>query len=346
MSCLHLKKFHISARIVSYVVKNIPNGTEKKRCETQEARTTCRSCGSKPLLFQQTTKVGQMKFSVIVPFLNEEKYIRQCIEALLRQDFDHAEREFIFVDNGSDDSSVTIVASFPEIHLLSEPRRDPYLARNRGIESARGEYLLFLDADCTPAQDWLSHMHTASACRPVDILLGNILYPSPAPFVLQCQQDYYNTKTGYLLRYELRPCYYGHAGNMGVKKTVFDEVGIFKGLPEAGDTAILHDLMALRPDAQILHVPEAEVVHLEITGFRHCLVKLARCGRYTGYYEDISGFRALRIGEKLSVMESCAREHDYSLWQRGALFVSLFIGWLAFELAKAKLLRFSATESA
>jgi glycosyltransferase involved in cell wall biosynthesis len=277
-----------------------------------------------------------VKFSVIVPFLNEQKYVGACVEALLEQDFDESEREFIFVDNGSGDGSRAIVSSFPEVRLLTELQRDPYLARNRGIESAQGEYLLFLDADCRPITTWLSAMNDAVARRPADILLGNILFPSPMPWALQYQQDYYNSKMGYLLANELRICYYGHAGNMGVRRAVFDEVGLFRGMPEVGDTAIIHDLMAVRPDARILHVPAAEVVHLEVRNFRQYLNKLANCGGYTGHYESTHGFRALRLREKLAVMQHCAREHGYSLFQRSALLISLFIGWRAFERGKAK----------
>jgi glycosyltransferase involved in cell wall biosynthesis len=285
-----------------------------------------------------------VKFSVIVPFLNERKYIADCVEALLRQDFAEAEREFIFVDNGSTDGSTAVVASFPEIQLLSETRKDPYLARNRGIGQARGEYLLFLDADCQAAPGWLAAMQAAVAQRPADILLGNIVFPSPAPWALRFQQDYYNSKMGYLLSHELRVCYYGHAGNMGVRRGVFDEVGLFRGMPEVGDTAVIHDLMALRQDARIRHVPEAEVVHLEVRNFRQYLNKLGNCGGYTGYYESTHGFRPLNLGEKLAVMQHCAREHGYSPIQRGALLVSLFIGWRAFERGKARTLASTAPD--
>jgi glycosyltransferase involved in cell wall biosynthesis len=279
---------------------------------------------------------GPVKFSVIVPFLNERPYIADCIAGLLGQDFAEAERELIFVDNGSTDGSAAVVAAYPQIQLVAESRRDPYLARNRGIAQAQGEYLLFLDADCQPEPDWLAEMSAAVEGRPADILLGNILFPRPTPWALRYQQDYYNSKMGYLLSHELRVCYYGHAGNMGIRRGVFDEVGVFRGMPEVGDTAVIHDLMALRPDARILHVPKAEVVHLEVRNFRQYLNKLGNCGGYTGYYESTHGFRPLTLGEKLAVMQHCAREHGYSLPERLALLVSLFIGWRAFERGKAR----------
>jgi len=118
-----------------------------------------------------------MIFSVIVPFLNEELRIAQCIEALLNQAFDKESYELIFVDNGSNDRSSEIVRKFAGIQLLQETRRDPYLARNRGIQAARGQYLAFTDADCIVDRLWLATFH--QGLQTADIVLGRLLYPSP-----------------------------------------------------------------------------------------------------------------------------------------------------------------------
>jgi len=276
-----------------------------------------------------------MNFSVIVPFLDELQYIEQCISSLLNQQGVAGECEFIFIDNGSGDGSRDLVAACSQILLLDEARKDPYLARNRGIEAAQGEYLVFLDADCQPNPDWIYQYQKIIEAQDPDILLGNLLYPEPMSTRQRCHQDYYNTKTGYLLDRELRSCYYGHAGNMVVRKTVFDETGLFKPMPEVGDTAILHDLLAIHPDARIVHVPEAGVVHLEVTSFKHCLGKLYQNGRYTRDYETVNGFRTLTMKEKLGVMRSCADVYQYSPWERGILIKALYTGWRAFEKGRA-----------
>jgi glycosyltransferase involved in cell wall biosynthesis len=272
-----------------------------------------------------------MRFSIIAPFLNERQYIRHCLDALLAQEGLQEECEILFVDNGSEDGSRAIVASCPQVRLLEEPRRDPYVARNRAIGVARGEYLIFLDADCAPRLGWLRAIAGAVEESRPDILLGNLLYPAPMPTALQVHQDYYNVKTGYLIRRGLCACYYGHAGNMAVHRRVFDEVGLFRGLPEAGDTAIIHDLMAIRPAARVVHVPKAEVVHLEVNTFGECMKKLRECGGYSGFYEASHGYRLLAWREKLGVMRACAKTHDYSLWQRLVQVFALYAGWYAFE---------------
>jgi glycosyltransferase involved in cell wall biosynthesis len=91
--------------------------------------------------------------SVIVPFLDEERYLGQALGSVLAQTLDAW--EVLLVDDGSTDASVEIAASFTEAHadrarLLRHPggrRRGPAAARNLGITEARGAYLAFLDAD-------------------------------------------------------------------------------------------------------------------------------------------------------------------------------------------------------
>ena len=87
--------------------------------------------------------------SVIVPVYNAEKYIRQCADSILtqtRKDF-----ELLFVDDGSTDSSPEILREYagadPRITVIRKEHSNAGAARNLGLDSARGEYLLFLDAD-------------------------------------------------------------------------------------------------------------------------------------------------------------------------------------------------------
>ncbi|WP_162789585.1 glycosyltransferase family A protein [Altererythrobacter sp. ZODW24] len=93
--------------------------------------------------------------SVIIPVWNGERYLRSTMDALAAQTAPGDRYEIIVVDNGSTDSSVTILRDYPEITVLSEPRPGSYRARNHAVGSASGEYLLFTDADCRPHPDWI-----------------------------------------------------------------------------------------------------------------------------------------------------------------------------------------------
>lgn len=83
--------------------------------------------------------------SVVVPVLNREKSIGNCLKSLV--DMDYPSYEVIVVDNGSTDNTVQIVKEF-RVRLVREKRKGPYMARNAGIKAARGGLILFIDSDC------------------------------------------------------------------------------------------------------------------------------------------------------------------------------------------------------
>ncbi|MDR2222762.1 MAG: glycosyltransferase [Flavobacteriaceae bacterium] len=87
------------------------------------------------------------KVSVIVPVYNGAKYIRRAIDSLLKQSL--YDIEIIVVDDGSTDDTLNIVKSIVDekIRILSKVNEGVSIARNVGIEIARGEYIGFVDAD-------------------------------------------------------------------------------------------------------------------------------------------------------------------------------------------------------
>lgn len=88
-------------------------------------------------------------FSVIIPVYNVERYIEQCMNSVLSQTF--ADFEIILVDDGSFDCCPQICDRFAEIdnrvHVIHKANSGLSSARNAGIKSAGGKYLLFLDSD-------------------------------------------------------------------------------------------------------------------------------------------------------------------------------------------------------
>ncbi len=89
------------------------------------------------------------KVSVIIPMYKSEKYIRQCLDSVLRQTF--RDMEIIVIDDGSTDRGPKICEELgrtdDRIRLHSRENGGVSAARNYGIETAGGEYLFFLDSD-------------------------------------------------------------------------------------------------------------------------------------------------------------------------------------------------------
>lgn len=87
--------------------------------------------------------------SVIIPAYNEEKYLRECVQSVLAQDF--RDMEVIIVNDGSTDSTPRIIrelaAGDPRIRPLDRPNGGMSAARNSALDIARGEWVTFVDAD-------------------------------------------------------------------------------------------------------------------------------------------------------------------------------------------------------
>ena len=86
--------------------------------------------------------------SIIIPVLNRQNEIEECIRSVFDQSYQNW--ELLIIDNGSTDGTLEIcqalAAQEPRIRLLSAPR-GVSLARNAGIDAAKGKYLFFLDSD-------------------------------------------------------------------------------------------------------------------------------------------------------------------------------------------------------
>lgn len=92
-----------------------------------------------------------MKFSILVPVYNVEKYLEQCVESLLNQTYS-GEYEIILVDDGSTDSSGIIcdkyAKDYPEkVKVIHKKNEGLVSARQSGIDAANGEFCLFVDSD-------------------------------------------------------------------------------------------------------------------------------------------------------------------------------------------------------
>lgn len=85
--------------------------------------------------------------SVIIPLYNKEPIIEQSLQSVLSQDYD--DFEVIVVNDGSTDRGVEIVKSIKDsrITLIEQENGGPSKARNTGVKNAKGEWILFLDAD-------------------------------------------------------------------------------------------------------------------------------------------------------------------------------------------------------
>lgn len=93
-----------------------------------------------------------IKVSIIIPVYQVENYLERAVDSVLAQTL--KEKEIILVDDGSEDNSPLLcdryAREYPEfIRVIHKENEGLGLARNTGVEAARGEYIAFLDSDDT-----------------------------------------------------------------------------------------------------------------------------------------------------------------------------------------------------
>ena len=112
--------------------------------------------------------------SVIVPAYNAEPYIDKCIRSLTAQTYGNI--EIIAVNDGSMDKSGAILDELAQqdrrIRCLNQSNQGVCIARNNGIDMAKGEYLLFVDGDDFLDPDYVEALVTTAMANDSDLVIG------------------------------------------------------------------------------------------------------------------------------------------------------------------------------
>lgn len=126
-----------------------------------------------------------VQLSIVVPLKNEAAHISACLASLQAQDLPADQYEIIVVDNGSTDDSVQLASHFSAVHIVKAPGVHVGAVRNIGAQHARGQILVFIDADCTANPGWLRNILTLLSDG-VDALGGGIYLPEHPALIERC----------------------------------------------------------------------------------------------------------------------------------------------------------------
>ena len=126
--------------------------------------------------------------SVIVPVFNTEEYLNRCLDSIINSTY--KELEIICVDDGSTDCSAEILEQYASIDnritIIHQDNQGVSVARNKGMESAVGEYVCFIDSDDCIHEQFFTYLHRAITENAADIALCDFkrcdesyLFPQP-----------------------------------------------------------------------------------------------------------------------------------------------------------------------
>ena len=105
----------------------------------------------------------KIKFSIIVPVYNTEKYLKRCLDSIKKQSF--KDYEVIIVNDGSTDNSGDIIKKYP-YKVINQENLGLSMARNNGVKEARGDYVIFLDSDDYIEKDLLKEITNSLVNNP------------------------------------------------------------------------------------------------------------------------------------------------------------------------------------
>ena len=173
-----------------------------------------------------------MRISFIIPALNEEKYIADCLKSIFALK-GLGDYEIIVVDNKSTDNTRSLVAkNFPQVKIVIEGKQSPAAARNAGAKVATGEYLAFIDGDCRLPDFWFERAKDfLSANRNMTLLTGPYKFYDDRSFYFEILYFFATTLFPSIIELIFRKIFrvagVSFGGNFLVPQSAFEALGGF-----------------------------------------------------------------------------------------------------------------------
>lgn len=222
--------------------------------------------------------------SVIIPSYNSEAVIAQCLEKILEQSYPRNCYEVIVVDNASTDASAAIIKSFP-VKYWYEARPGPAAARNSALKQARGEYILFIDADCLASRDLIAnHIQAHRALKlkdPAVKVIGGGIGGINRNYWAWC--DHYCS--WYLNHPKLKPRFEEHhlpTANLSVNCSGFETRDWFDETMRYGEDSMFCK-QAIQKGWKLYFAPEAMLYHINRTSWQGLMAHAKEWAQIGGY---------------------------------------------------------------
>ncbi|MGE0447364.1 MAG: glycosyltransferase family A protein [Vicinamibacterales bacterium] len=176
--------------------------------------------------------IGQamtLTISVIVCAHNEAAYLASCLYSLLAQS--RPPDEILVINNASTDATGAVAAQVPGVRVVDEPRKGLVVARETGRRAARGDLLVYVDADCRAPLTWLERVERRFLGDPQLLALSG-----PYRFydwdwwgrlLIRAYDVTLAPATQLLVKYVLRLGTVFYGGNFAVRREALERIGGF-----------------------------------------------------------------------------------------------------------------------
>jgi len=251
-----------------------------------------------------------MRASVVIPTYNRIGALQTVVAAVQDQARPYGtEVEIVVVDDGSSDGTSDWLAAYggePGFRFIRQKNSGPARARNRGVEEATGELILFLGDDTEPQAGWLgAHLedHRLFGDRGPQAILGYTSFPpeTDSPFLRFINE--YGAQFGYLLIEDPGEVAFNffYTSNISLPRSQLVRLGGFReDFPAAAWEDIEFAYRAVNEGLQIRYQPRARTIH------RHCIRPRTFCRRQRTSGRSAAIFATLHpeLGEFLGLNRS------------------------------------------
>jgi len=176
----------------------------------------------------------EFKFSIVIPTLNEEKYLSRCVDSLLDQSYDPNLIEIVIVDGQSTDKTLEIISKYQKNHnnikLFENPKKNTPISLNIGIKNSTGDVAVILGAHTKVCKDFVLlnnkylHQKNVMVTGGTQINLGDTFMQRTVatimeiPFAMASSQYRWHKKAQYV----------DTVVYAAYRKELFDELGYFE----------------------------------------------------------------------------------------------------------------------
>ena len=161
--------------------------------------------------------------AVIIPHYNDPDRLTRCLEALVPQAGEDV--EIVVADNASTVDISHVRAAFPSVRFVIQPESGAGPARNLGVAETTAPWIMFIDADCLPAPDWLAVGREVA--KPDHVIGGrvDVFHETPPP---KSGAEAFEQVFAFKMQAYLERDAFLGAGNLVTSRCLFEHVGGFR----------------------------------------------------------------------------------------------------------------------
>ncbi len=217
--------------------------------------------------FNHYTKTPVIKFSILIPFRNEEENLPKLLNSLGQLKYPKDSFELIFIDDGSTDDSVKIIKKHPthstiikNKRISNSPKKD---AIKTAINQAKFDWIITTDADCIVPENWLLTFDAFIQKQPSKLIAAPVKYTATNSFLEQFQVfDFLSLQAVTVGGFGIQKPFLCNGANLCYSKKVFFEVNGFEGNEgiASGDDIFLLEKIAEKYPKQVHYLKSVDAL--------------------------------------------------------------------------------------